>query len=211
MLMNVQLHHVVTDITGVTGMKIIRAIPAEGVRDPKVLAEHRDRRCKESIGTIRQALGRELSCRTCLCAPAGHSNCSRFHHTKVAECDVEVEAELRELNEDRSAPEEHRYRRRDTLAVVATSRSLTCALGSTRFLGADLSQIHGFGPYNRPAHDRRVRRDDMRKWPTVKHFTSWFRLAPGNKISGGRLLSSSTRKSANRAGDAAADRSGQYR
>jgi len=65
-------------------------------------------------------------------------------------------------------------------------------------LGADLSQIHGFGPYT-------VLRlvaecgDDMTKWPTDKHFTSWLSLAPGNKISGGRLLSSKTRRSSNRA------------
>ena len=65
-------------------------------------------------------------------------------------------------------------------------------------LGADLTQIHGFGPYT-------VLRlvgecgDDMRKWPTVKHFTSWLSLAPGNKISGGRLLSSKTRRSSSRA------------
>src|SRR6185369_2343167 len=65
-------------------------------------------------------------------------------------------------------------------------------------LGADLSQIHGFGAYT-------VLRlvgecgDDMRKWPTAKHFTSWLSLAPGNKISCGRLLSSKTRRSSNRA------------
>jgi transposase len=41
--------------------------------------------------------------------------------------------------------------------------------------------------------------DDMRKWPTAKHFTSWLTLAPGNKISGGRVLSSKTRRSSNRA------------
>ena len=41
--------------------------------------------------------------------------------------------------------------------------------------------------------------DDMTKWPTAKHFTSWLSLAPGNKISGGRLLSSKTRRSSNRA------------
>ena len=66
------------------------------------------------------------------------------------------------------------------------------------FLRADLTQIHGLGPYT-------VLRlvaecgDDMSKWPTVKHFTSWLCLAPGNKISGGRLLSSRTRRTANRA------------
>src|SRR5262249_31929265 len=65
-------------------------------------------------------------------------------------------------------------------------------------LGADLTQIHGFGPYT-------VLRlvaecgDDMRKWPTAKHLASWLSLAPGNKISGGRLLSSKTPRSSNRA------------
>jgi len=65
-------------------------------------------------------------------------------------------------------------------------------------LGAHLSQIHGLGPYS-------VLRlvaecgDDMRKWPPAKRFTSWLTLAPGNKISGGRVLSSKTRRSSNRA------------
>jgi transposase len=65
-------------------------------------------------------------------------------------------------------------------------------------LGADLSQIHGLGPYT-------VLRlvgecgDDMSKWPTSKHFTSWLCLAPANKISGGRVLSAATRRSSNRA------------
>ena len=72
----------------------------------------------------------------------------------------------------------------------------------------DLTQIHGFGPYT-------VLRlvaecgDDMRKWPTAKHFTSWLCLAPGNKISGGRLLSSKTRRSSNRAAALLQDRGGQ--
>ena len=53
--MNVQLHHVIADITGDTGMKIIRAID-KGERDPAILAEHRDRRCKSSIDDIKAAL-----------------------------------------------------------------------------------------------------------------------------------------------------------
>jgi hypothetical protein len=55
MQMNVQLHHVVSDVTGVTGMKIIRAIVA-GTRAPGELAQHRDRRCAASEETIREAL-----------------------------------------------------------------------------------------------------------------------------------------------------------
>jgi transposase-like protein len=75
MQMNLQLHHVVSDITGVTGMKIVRAIIA-GERDPKALAAHRDVRCKASAATISEALtghyrpehvfalGRRSSCMT---------------------------------------------------------------------------------------------------------------------------------------------------
>jgi transposase len=55
MEMNLQLHHVVTDITGATGMRIIRAIVA-GERNPDVLATYRDVRCHSSIETIRAAL-----------------------------------------------------------------------------------------------------------------------------------------------------------
>ena len=55
MQMNLLLHHVVSDITAVTGMTIIRAIVA-GERDPNVLASHRDRRCNPSVETVCQAL-----------------------------------------------------------------------------------------------------------------------------------------------------------
>jgi transposase len=194
MLMNVQLHHVVTDVTGVTGMKIIRAIVA-GERDPNVLAQHRDMRCKASIETIRDALTGNYRSEHVF-ALRQSLELYAFHHAKVAECDVEIEAALVELNAECEAPElpipsvrHARGRNEPAFDVRLSLYSL---------LGADLSQIHGFGPYT-------VLRlvaecgDDMRKWPSAKHFTSWLCLAPGNKISGGRLLSSKTRRSASRA------------
>jgi len=195
MQMNVQLHHVVSDITGETGMKIIRAI-LDGIRDPKVLVKHRNERCKASIETVRKAL--EGNYRTeHVFALRQAVELYDFHRVKVDECDVEIEAALAELNNDREAP--------SAPLPKATRRGrnpnepkfeLRTALYT--FLGADLSQIHGFG-----AHTvlRLVGEcgDDMRKWPSVKHFTSWLSLAPGNKISGGRVLSSKTRRSSNRA------------
>lgn len=192
--MNVQLHHVVADITGVTGMKIIRAIVA-GVRDPKVLAGHRDSRCKASVETIERALTGNyrpehvFTLRQAL-------ELYEFHHTKVAECDAEVEAVLRGLNEDRPAPVSPIPAVRHAAGTNEPDFDVRGAL--YRLVGADLTQIHGLGAYT-------VLRliaecgDDMRKWPTAKHFTSWLSLAPGNKISGGRILSSKTRRSSNRA------------
>ncbi len=64
-------------------------------------------------------------------------------------------------------------------------------------LGTDLTRIHALGPHT----ILRIISEcgtDMQRWPTVKHFTSWLTLAPGNKISGGRVLSAKTRRSSNR-------------
>ena len=64
--------------------------------------------------------------------------------------------------------------------------------------GTDLTQIDGIGPYTALKLVSEIG-TDMRRWPSEKHFTSWLTLAPNNKISGGRLLSSQTPPSANRA------------
>jgi transposase len=194
MQMNVQLHHVVSDITGATGMRIIRAI-VSGLRDPDLLAEHRDPRCKASRETIREALignyrpEHVLALRHAL-------ELYDFLQTKISECDVEIEAVLRALNKDKPAPEAPIPALRHARGTNEPKFDVRAALYT--MLGADLSQIHGLGPHT-------VLRlvaecgDDMRKWPTVKNFTSWLTLAPGSKISGGRVLSSKTRRSANRA------------
>src|SRR5437763_6430869 len=194
MQMNVQLQHVVTDITGVTGMRIIRAI-VSGTHAPEKLAEYRDVRCAASPQTITAALtGNYRSEHVFALRQA--LELYDFHQMKIGECDAEIEAVLRTLNDGRDIPEkplpEARYaksRNEPRIDVRAALYTL---------LGADLTQIHGFGPYT-------VLRlvaecgDDMRTWPSAKHFTSWLSLAPGNKISGGRLLSSKTRRSSNRA------------
>jgi transposase len=194
MQMNVQLHHVVTDITGITGMRIIRAIVA-GNHAPEQLAEFRDRRCHASEDTIREALignyrpEHVFALRQAL-------ELYDVHQAKVAECDVEIEAVLCGLNKQRATPAAPLPSVRHAKGQNEPAFDVRRALYT--LLGADLSQIHGFGPYT-------VLRlvaecgDDLTKWPTAKHFTSWLSLAPGNKVSGGRLLSSKTRRSSNRA------------
>jgi transposase len=67
-----------------------------------------------------------------------------------------------------------------------------------RVLGVDLSHIDGFSAYTALKLVGECGMD-MRRWPTEKHFTSWLTLAPGNKISGGKVLSTKTRRSAHRA------------
>jgi hypothetical protein len=194
MQMNVQLHHAVTDITGVTGMRIIRAI-VSGNHAPEKLAAYRDVRCAASEETIREALTGNYRPEH-LFALRQALELYDFHQAKISECDVEIEAVLQGLNEQRVTPEEPLPSVRHAKGKNEPRFDARPALYT--LLGADLSQIHGFGPYT-------VLRlvgecgDDMAKWPTAKHFTSWLSLAPGNKISGGRLLSSKTRRSSNRA------------
>lgn len=196
MQMNLQLHHVVSDITGVTGMKVIRAILA-GERSPSTLAEFRDVRCKATVETIRESLTGNYRPEHVF-ALRQAIELYDFYQTKIADCDVEVERCLRALNEQREAPaaalpDARRKARNKNEPAFEIRSSLYTLVG-----GIDLTQIHGLGPYS-------VLRiigecgTDMGRWPTAKHFTSWLTLAPGSKISGGKVLSARTRRSANRA------------
>jgi transposase len=101
MQMNLQLHHVVSDITGVTGTRIIRAIVA-GERAPGALAQHRDVRCAASEETIRAALTGNYRPEH-IFALKQALELWDFLQTKIAECDLEIEAVLKSLNEKRAA------------------------------------------------------------------------------------------------------------
>ncbi len=69
---------------------------------------------------------------------------------------------------------------------------------TTREAGADLTQIHAIGPYTALRLVSEIG-PDMTRWPSEKHFTAWLTLSPKNKISGGKILSSKTMPSTNRA------------
>ncbi len=195
MQMNVQLHHVVTDMTGATGMRIIRAIVA-GERDPAVLATNRDRRCHASakdivaalVGNWREehvfALGQALELYD-------------VYQAKVTDCDSRIEAVLGRLRDTAGKPVSRlspaRHRDKTANAPAFDARAALHAV-----LGVDLTQIHGLGPSLALKLVGECG-TDLSAWPDAKHFTSWLCLAPGNKISGGKVLSTRTRRSGNRA------------
>jgi transposase len=131
--MKVQLQHAVSDVTGVTGMRVIRAI-VDGVHDPAALAQHRDVRCKESIDTIREALTGNYR-RQHLFALRHALEIYDFLQTKIAECDAEIESVLRALNTDRPAPECPMPPVRHTRGKVRASSASTCGARSTRCSG----------------------------------------------------------------------------
>ena len=195
MEMNLQLHHVVSDITGATGMKIIRAIVA-GERDPDTLAAFRDIRCHSSIETIRAALvGNDRD--EHVFALTQPLDLFDFYQAKITECDQKLEAAIAVLSHQATdnAPVLPKARTRGKQPNAPTFDVRAALYG---VLGTDVTQIHGLGPYLALKLIAECG-TDLLAWRTAKHFTSWLCLAPGNKISGGKLLSSRTRRSSSRA------------
>jgi len=193
--MNLQLHHVVTDITGATGMAIIRAIVA-GERDPAVLAAQRDPRCHASAETISQAMvgnDREEH----IFALTQALELYDVYQAKVAICDARIEAVLKRLRKASSTPvgklPPARTTKKQSNEPAFDVRSALHSL-----LGCDVTKIHGLGPYLALKLVGECG-TNLSAWPNAKHFTSWLCLSPSNKISGGKVLSSRTRRSGSRA------------
>lgn len=194
MHMNVQLHHVVSDITGATGMRILRSI-VSGNHNPEELAQYRDIRCKASEETIGNALKGNYRPEH-LFALKQAIELYDSYQASIAACDREIELILQTLR-DPDPPElplpKARHRTRQHNAPAFNVREAVYAI-----VGVDLTQIHGMGSYLALKLISECG-TDMSRWPTAKHFTSWLCLSPGNKISGGKVLSSRTRRSSNRA------------
>src|SRR5467141_2771930 len=185
--MNLQLHHVVADITGATGLHIIRAILA-GERDPEALAGLRHYSCHTSAETIAKAL------------TGSYRTEHLFALEKASACDVRIESLLEELiihrgHDHGSAPPVSRRRNRTDQANALAFDVRAALFG---LLGKDVTTIDGLGPYLSLKLIAECG-DDLTSWPSAKHFTSWLGLAPSNKVSGGKMLSSRTRRSGGRA------------
>jgi hypothetical protein len=167
--MNLQLHHVVSDGTGVTGMKIIRAIVA-GERDPDVLASMRDVRCRESVETtIRAALVGNYQPEH-IFALAQALALYDSYEARINDCHVQIEQKLQLLIVDKAQPKEPlgapRSRTKQTNSLNFDVRPLLYQL-----TGIDLTQIHGIGPSVTLELVAECG-TDLGRWPTEKHFTS---------------------------------------
>ena len=190
--MNLKLAHVVSDITGVTGMGIIKAILG-GERDPVKLAKLRDPRCNSSEATIARALEGHYR-EEHLFALQQALELVEFYQRQITASDRQIEACLQQF-EDRSpkTPLTDRPRRRRRSGVAFDARSYLY-----RITGVDLTQIDSIEANTALTVIGEIGLD-MSRWPTEKHFGSWLGLAPGSKVSGGKRLSGRTKPSANRA------------
>jgi transposase len=191
--MNVQLQHVIEDITGATGMRIIRAI-LSGERNPQKLAALRDPNCKNSATIIAKALEGDWR-KEHLFALEQAVELVDAYQAKIAACDERILAHLGSFD-DRSgegplphgpAPRKDRH----DLSFDATAELY-------RMTGVDLTLVSGLEA-NTVLKIISETGLDMSKWPTSKHFSSWLGLAPNNRVSGGKVISRRTLPSSNRA------------
>ena len=195
--MNVQLHHVITDIMGVTGQAIVRAIVA-GERDTSVLAAMRDRRIKADRAEIAASLQGNwrdehlFACKQSLALIDAYAS-------QIAQCDAELERLLGALKTHELPDDGLGAPKRGTPARNSVHFDARAALFEAS--GVDLTRIPGIDTSTALKVISEIG-VDLQRFPTVKHFTSWMGLCPGTKVSGGKVLSSATKRCANRAAQA---------
>ena len=195
--MNLKLTNVISDITGTTGMKIIRSILA-GERNPKKLAKHRDPRCKKSDKEIAKSLHgnwRDEHLFALQQAVALYD----FYQTQIEVCDKQIQAQLCRFEDRSDGGQPPPFTGKSKGSGKRLSFDATEHL--YRMTGVNLTQIVGL---NTPTVLTIIAEVglDMSRWPTSKHFASWLGLCPGSKISGGKNFSSKSKPSANRAAHA---------
>ncbi len=193
--MNLQLPLVVSDIVGLTGLKILRDLVA-GQHDPHVLAQHRDPHCKATPDEIAAALTGHYRAEHLFVL---QQNLELFDmcQTQLAACDEAIDAALQTLTAGVATPRtplprprvKRRHGNEPHVDIRPALHHLT---------GVDLTQIDGLAPYSALKLIAEIG-TDLTRWPTEHHFTALLTLAPQNKVSGGRRLSSKTQPSANRA------------
>jgi len=198
--MNIQLPQVLSDITGETGMAIVRAIVA-GERDGVKLAQLRDRRCKSSAETIAKALTGTWKAEH-LFALTQSLELYDFYTRQIANCDAQIQQQY--------AVMKPRWRRSPDTLVNPKNRRKRHTKNSPplgveneiiRITGVDIAAVDGIGASLAQVILSEIG-TDMSQWPTEKHFTSWLGVAPHNAISGGKVLHSRTLPTRNRAGQA---------
>jgi transposase len=195
--MNLKLTNVISDITGTTGMNILRAI-VEGKTDPRFLSTFRDPHCKKSQTEIELSL--EGNYRTeYIFQLAQMLQLYDYYSTLIAELDRKTETMYQQLPariESNQVPLKPLKRNVNRRAKNAPAFDLRSQL--YRICGVDLVQIDGLNT----STVQDIITDigtDMSKWKTSKHFCAWLKLAPNNKITGGKVFFLHTPKSKNRA------------
>jgi len=190
--MNLKLTQVVSDLTGVTGMAIIKAILA-GERNPQHLAKLRNPHCHHDADDIAKALQGTWRAEH-LFALRQAVELYEVSHQQMAQCDQQITRHL-ETFADKSdgqplPPKARRHKKTNEPRFDARTPL-------SRLAGVDLTTIEGIEENTALILLSEIG-TDMHRWPSVKHFCRWLGLCPQHKISGGKVLSRRVRPGAHR-------------
>jgi transposase len=199
--MNLQIHHVISNIVGVTGLAIVDAILA-GERDAVKLAKRRDRRIQANQETIRKSLVGNWRAEHLFTLKQSRAS-YRHYQDQIAACDEEIQKgialfEPRVDPAERPMPADGKPRERSRKKYSNPKTGFDLRSEYYKLFGVDLTQIPGLMTMVLMLFSEVGR--DMRRWPTSGQFVSWLALCPDNDISGGRVLWRGVRQAQNRAG-----------
>jgi len=190
--MNVQLQHVISDLTGVTGLAILEAILA-GERDPQKLAAFKDHRIKASRDVIAKSLRGDWREEHLFTLRQSHALWSTYQEL-IADCDAQIQTMLPEFDaavDVESAPlgeakTSHKKPQKNQPAFDARTECY-------RVLGVDLTVVPGIETPTALVFLCELGPGCAEKFATAKHFASWLGLSPDNRITGGKVISRKTR------------------
>ncbi|MEQ8908946.1 MAG: IS110 family transposase [Vicingaceae bacterium] len=197
-LLNFRLDVVVKDICGLTGLTIIEEI-CKGNLDPNELAKHRHYNCRKSEEEIAKAL-QGNNRQDYLFGLKQEFQAYQFFQKQIARCDKEinrlVKQYLKQFPERKQMKtSEKPYKRINKNAPQIKGFN---QVAFKYFGGVDLLAIEGMSYATVLSIMSEIGPDGFKKFKTAKQFTSWLRLAPNNKISGGKVLSHKLPKGSNR-------------
>lgn len=196
--MNLQLHHVISDITGWTGLAIIDAI-LSGERDPHILAALRHERIKVSPAVIAKSLVGDYR-REHIFTLRQSLHAYRSHQDLINECESEISSLLDEFNKS-DPPEQHASSDNHPKINKLVSRDSLLRSELKRIFGVDLTNVPSIGITTAQTLFGEVG-PDFTKFRSAGAFASWLTVCPQNEVSGGKILKSSTRKTKSRASSA---------
>lgn len=176
--MNIQLHNVISDITGESGTRIINAILA-GERDPKVLADLCNSRIKASREIIIKSLegtweqDHIFVLKQCVTM---YNSCQQA----IRDCDIEIESILDEMEKREGTEDVPKSSKKSQKRVQTNVPGFDMRSYLYRITGVDLTRIDGLNSYSVMVLFSEIG-NDMNRWPSVKHFTSWLGLCRRTK------------------------------
>jgi transposase len=192
--MNIQLAHVLSDITGCSGQAIIEAIIA-GERNPIALAELASRRVKSTKAEIAKALIGDWRPEHLYCLAQAHQMYLRYQ-LDIGQCNAKLADELEKLPNKVDPKLQPMPPKMDRKKEIDEK----LRLGLYCKFGVDVTAIEGIGPTAALTLLTEVGAD-LSAFASEKRFCSWLGLCPDNRISGGKVLSSRTRRVVNRMAD----------